>query len=309
MSRKKLPKAITQSIGDLSEASARGDEHHKTHRPRHRGSEKSSESGQSSPPPDTAKATPAALRSASKPTSRGQLAARQSTHPPHAAKAAQATRRRTSKSSSHEAQAAAAKPASPPETAKLESAASSSAPETLLHGEAATQPASPPDTAKTNSAPETPSRPMEGELLPPALSTHAEEPHAPPSRRAVAEKIVDRYKLYAAMGGLSPIPIMTAAGLTVVVLQMVKTLSTLYEVPFERNLTRSIVVGLMGGAVPTGLGVATASALALAVPGIGFVGVAVSAFTASALTGRIGHVFIDRFESGTMPPTADESSA
>jgi uncharacterized protein (DUF697 family) len=102
---------------------------------------------------------------------------------------------------------------------------------------------------------------------------------------------------------------MTAAGVTVVVLQMVKALSNLYEVPFERDLTRSIVVGLMGGAVPTGLGVATASALALVVPGVGFVGVAVSALTASALTGRIGLVFVDRFESGAMPPTSIESKA
>jgi uncharacterized protein (DUF697 family) len=150
---------------------------------------------------------------------------------------------------------------------------------------------------------------MEGELLPPAVSTHAEaEPHAH-NRRGVAEKIVDRYKLYAAVGGLSPIPIMTAASVTVVVLQMVKTLSNLYEVPFERDLTRSIVVGLMGGAIPTGLGVATASALALAVPGVGFIGVAVSALTASALTGRIGLVFVDRFESGAMPPTISESAA
>ena len=150
---------------------------------------------------------------------------------------------------------------------------------------------------------------MEGELLPPALSTHSEQQPQAPNRRAVAEKIVDRYKLYAAMGGLSPIPIITVAGVTVVVLQMVKALSTLYEVPFERDLTRSIVVGLMGGAIPTGLGVATASALALAVPGVGFVGVAVSALTASALTGRIGLVFVERFESGAMPPAAGKSDA
>jgi uncharacterized protein (DUF697 family) len=123
-------------------------------------------------------------------------------------------------------------------------------------------------------------------------------------RRAVAEKIVARYKLYAGMGGLSPLPIMTATGVSAVILQMVKTLSNLYEVPFERDLTRSIIVGLMGGAVPTGLGVATASALALALPGVGFVGVAVSALAAAALTGRIGLVFVERFESGHMTRAA-----
>ena len=33
---------------------------------------------------------------------------------------------------------------------------------------------------------------------------------------------------------------------------MVKVLSELYGVPFERNRTRSVVIALMGGALPTG---------------------------------------------------------
>jgi uncharacterized protein (DUF697 family) len=302
MSRKKLPKAITRSTGDLPEATTGAGEHHKT---RH-GAPKSSESDHPSHPPDTSKA--AARRSASKPPSRGQHAATEST-PAHG-RSAPAARHRTSKSSAHEEQASALDPTSPPETARVTPATRSSAPESISDDEvAAAQPASPPDTTKGKSTPQTSSRPLEGELLLPALSTHAEQRPQEPSRRAVAEKVVDRYKLYAAVGGLSPIPIMTAAGVTIVVLQMVKALSNLYEVPFERDLTRSIVVGLMGGVVPTGLGVATASALALAIPGVGFVGVAVSALTASALTGRIGLVFVERFESGAMPPTANESNA
>jgi uncharacterized protein (DUF697 family) len=222
--------------------------------------------------------------------------------------AAPATRRRTSKSSSHEEQVSASPSAPSPQTAKVEPVAHSSAPETSSRDEITpAQPASS-DSTKPGTAPEPASPTVEGELLPPAISSHPSQPHTP-DRRAVAEKIVDRYKLYAAMGGLSPIPIMTAAGVTIVILQMVKTLSNLYQVPFERDLTRSIVAGLMGGAVPTGLGVATASALALAIPGVGFVGVAVSALTAAALTGRIGLVFVDRFEGGAMPPSAASSDA
>jgi uncharacterized protein (DUF697 family) len=293
MSRKKLPRAITRSTGDLPEVGTGAGEHHETQRPRRhepKNSEKSSESHHPSAlPPNSAKTAPAAHRGAPKTSSRGQHAGTES-RPSHG-RSAPAARRRASKSSVHQERAA--------------------GPETSAHDKVdAAQPTSLPDSAKGESTPATASRPLEGELLPPTVSSHPEEPPAtPPSRRAVAEKVVDRYKLYAAMGGLSPIPIMTAAGVTIVVLQMVKTLSNLYEVPFERDLTKSIIVGFMGGAVPAGLGVATASALALAVPGVGFVGVAVSALTASALTGRIGLVFVERFESGAMPPRASESNA
>jgi uncharacterized protein (DUF697 family) len=86
-------------------------------------------------------------------------------------------------------------------------------------------------------------------------------------QRAVAEKIVERYKLNAALGGLSALPVVTAAGVTAVILRMVILLSNRYQVLFERDRTRSIIAGLMGVAVPVGLGVATASTLAFALPG------------------------------------------
>lgn len=117
-------------------------------------------------------------------------------------------------------------------------------------------------------------------------------------RRAVAAKVVDRYKLYAAIGGLSPIPVFNVAGVAAVLVQMVKTLSDLYQRPFDHHRTRSLVMGLIGATAPAGLGLATASTLALVVSGAGFVGVGVSALSAAALTGRIGLLFIDQFESG-----------
>ncbi len=161
---------------------------------------------------------------------------------------------------------------------------------------AAPQYTTPREAAKAPSVPVVSSPPIEGEVLLPAPID--DEPQAA-RRRTVAQKVVERYKLYAALGGLSPLPIVNVAGVTAVNMQMVKTLSNLYEVPFERDLTRSIIAGLMGGVVPTGLGAVTASTLALAVPGVGFVGVAVSSLTAAALTGRIGSVFVERFEHVT----------
>jgi uncharacterized protein (DUF697 family) len=116
-------------------------------------------------------------------------------------------------------------------------------------------------------------------------------------RRLLANKIVDRHRLYAAGGGLVPLPIASIAGVTAVVLRMVRQLSQLYGVPFERDRTRSLVVSIIGGAVPTGLGVATTSTLAWIVPGGLLFGLAVSAVTAGALTRGIGLVFVESFES------------
>jgi uncharacterized protein (DUF697 family) len=130
----------------------------------------------------------------------------------------------------------------------------------------------------------------------PALSPQAQQLAA--KRRAAARKIVARHRNYAAAGGLLPLPIVTVAGITAINLRMVKQLSDLYGVPFERDRTRAIIVGLIGGAVPTGLGVTTAATLAFAIPGPALVGLAVSAVSAGAMTRGIGAVFIEHFESG-----------
>ena len=133
----------------------------------------------------------------------------------------------------------------------------------------------------------------------PATSPAAQQFAA--KRRAVAGKIVERHRNYAGLSGLLPLPIVTVAGITAINLRMVKQLSDLYGVPFQRDRSRAIIVGLIGGAVPTGLGVTTASALAFAIPGPALVGLAVSAITAGAMTRGIGLVFVEHFESGAMP--------
>jgi uncharacterized protein (DUF697 family) len=119
-------------------------------------------------------------------------------------------------------------------------------------------------------------------------------------RLAAARRIVERYKMYAAVGGLFPLPIVNIAGVAAINMRMVKALSDLYQAPFQRDRTRAMIIGLMGGAVPTGLGAATASTLTFVIPGGALVGLGVSAITAGALTRGIGLVFIDSFESGAM---------
>jgi len=122
------------------------------------------------------------------------------------------------------------------------------------------------------------------------------------ARRRIARQIVERHRTYAAIGGLAPLPIVNVAGVTAIIMRMVKQLSALYGLPFERDRTRSLVIGIVGGAAPTGLGTATAATLAFALPGSTLVGLAVSALSAGALTRGIGLVFIEHYESAAMPP-------
>ncbi len=127
-------------------------------------------------------------------------------------------------------------------------------------------------------------------------------------RRALARKIVSRHKNYAAMGGLVPLPVVNIAGITAINLRMVKQLSELYQVPFERDRTRSLIVGLIGGAVPTGVGTATSSTLMWIVPGGMLLGLGAAAVTAGALTRGIGLVFIESLESAAEANCATASA-
>lgn len=116
-------------------------------------------------------------------------------------------------------------------------------------------------------------------------------------RRALARRIVERHRNYAAVGGLVPLPAANIASVTAVNLRMVKQLSELYGVPFQRDRTRSLIIALIAGAAPTGAGLAAASTLMWIVPGGLIWGLGASAITAGALTRGIGMVFVDSFEA------------
>jgi uncharacterized protein (DUF697 family) len=135
--------------------------------------------------------------------------------------------------------------------------------------------------------------PDEPHLLPKAATA---DPLAT-RRRALARRIVDRHKNYAAMGGLVPLPAANIASVTAVNLRMVKQLSELYGMPFERDRTRSLIIALIAGAVPTGAGLAASSTLMWIVPGGLVWGLGAAALTAGALTRGIGLVFVDSFEA------------
>jgi len=117
-------------------------------------------------------------------------------------------------------------------------------------------------------------------------------------RRRKAVAIVERYANLSAVGGAIPIPLVNAAAITALLVRMVKSLSDLYDVPFERNRTRSIIIGLMGGALPTGFATIATSTLTYVVPGLNLVGLAVSSVTSGAYARSIGQLFVEHFENG-----------
>jgi uncharacterized protein (DUF697 family) len=117
-------------------------------------------------------------------------------------------------------------------------------------------------------------------------------------RRLLAYAIVERHAAYSAVGGIIPLPIVNLASITAVIVRMVKELSEVYGVPFERDRARAIVIGLMGGATPTGLSAVTASTLVYIIPGSNLIALAVSSAAGFACTRSIGRMLIDRFESG-----------
>lgn len=124
-------------------------------------------------------------------------------------------------------------------------------------------------------------------------------------RRSLADTIVERHAAYAAVGGVIPLPMVNIAGVTAVIVRMVKLLSALYGVPFEHDRARTLVIGLMGGTMPTGLGAVTTSTLMYVLPGSALLGLAVSSVAAAACTRGIGRVFVEHFETGAadLPAT------
>jgi uncharacterized protein (DUF697 family) len=117
-------------------------------------------------------------------------------------------------------------------------------------------------------------------------------------RRARALAIVNRHAAYSAIGGIVPLPLLNLAGVTTIIVRMVKVLSDHYRVPFERDRARAIVVGLIGGVMPTGAAVVATSALSTILPPVVFTGMAISCATAATFTRGVGRIFVEHFESG-----------
>ncbi|CAA6828361.1 MAG: GTPase domain-containing protein [uncultured Thiotrichaceae bacterium] len=116
-----------------------------------------------------------------------------------------------------------------------------------------------------------------------------------------ANNIVKNHIIASITLGLVPIPLFDLAALTTTQMNMLRSLSELYDVPFEDSNSKSLVTSLVGGSLPV-LGVLGLSSFAKLIPGIGsLVGSASLSITAGAVTYAVGQVFIMHFsEGGTL---------
>jgi uncharacterized protein (DUF697 family) len=112
------------------------------------------------------------------------------------------------------------------------------------------------------------------------------------------EKLAKNHIL-ASMGvGLVPFPLVDMVALFGIQLDLVKKLSTEYDVPFKREVGKSIISSLAGGFLPQSLGGAIASGIKI-IPIIGQTtgAVAMPVFSGAA-TYALYKVFVQHFESG-----------
>jgi uncharacterized protein (DUF697 family) len=117
-----------------------------------------------------------------------------------------------------------------------------------------------------------------------------------------ANKLVSRYALYAAGGGLIPVPTLDIAAIIAVQIKMVADLSKLYDVPFSQDRAKTVVTALIGGVLPGALAGGSLAVLGTVIKLIPIVGTAIGAVTTSAfayaLTLAVGKVFTLHFETG-----------
>ena len=119
------------------------------------------------------------------------------------------------------------------------------------------------------------------------------------SKEQRAQAIIRR-NMYWSMGiGLVPIPILDLAGLTTVQIKLIKELSVLYDIPFKKDVGKSIVTSLVGTLSGTTLAIIVGSTLIKAVPMLGSViGATSFSIAAGAMTYAVGKVFTSHYEAG-----------
>lgn len=117
--------------------------------------------------------------------------------------------------------------------------------------------------------------------------------------RAQSRDCIHRHSVYAAVGGLVPIPFLEMATSSTIQLRMLAKLCDIYGVPFSENAIKNSISTLVATVLPmTGVGYATAS-LVRKVPVVGTVfGLVAMPTFAGACTYALGRVFAWHFAKG-----------
>ncbi|ETR70112.1 MAG: GTPase domain-containing protein [Candidatus Magnetoglobus multicellularis str. Araruama] len=129
----------------------------------------------------------------------------------------------------------------------------------------------------------------------------------------VSKETIDkliRNHVYGSMAvGLVPLPMVDFIGVTGIQLNMVRKIAKLYDIPFSREITKNIIIALVGGAVPSVTSFSVASAVK-AIPIVGFsLGAVSMPVISGASTYAVGKVFYRHFASGGTFLTFDVDKA
>lgn len=117
-------------------------------------------------------------------------------------------------------------------------------------------------------------------------------------RRAFAEKLVKRFAVWSGVGALIPLPLVDAAAVGGLQIQMLRRISQIYSIPFSDNAGKSIIASIAGTMIPATSGIGAASLLkSIPVAGTIVAGLAMPALSAGA-TYAIGMAFIEHIVSG-----------
>ena len=115
-------------------------------------------------------------------------------------------------------------------------------------------------------------------------------------KQAEALKIVNYHVGASAVVGCVPAPVIDMIGITAVQLNMLRKISEIYEVPFTRNIVKTLLSALVGGVAPTKAAAGAAGLALKFVPGAGTV-VALATVPAYYDYYAVGRIFVEHFES------------
>ncbi|MBF8273384.1 MAG: GTPase [Magnetococcales bacterium] len=124
---------------------------------------------------------------------------------------------------------------------------------------------------------------------------HKEEPK---TKLQQANATLKNYIKGSGAVALLPFPYVDMVLLTGVQLKMLQSLAKIYHIKFTKDIGKSTLSSLLGGVLPSTVGMGVASSLKF-VPALGTaVGIASTSVIAIATTYAVGKVFIQHFESG-----------
>lgn len=115
----------------------------------------------------------------------------------------------------------------------------------------------------------------------------------------LAERIIRENVLWAAGGGLIPVPLVDMLAITLVEVKMLRELAGVYNLPFREAQVKSVLVSLGTGIGAPALGAAIGASVVKFIPVAGhFVGLIATPGLAAAFTYAVGKVFLQHFASG-----------